>query len=130
MGHWGVGMKKGPILLVDDCRLTRVIVRDMLAEEGFEVILAESAIDANPLLEQDPGPSLILMDVVLPTLSGNRKVRRMKARPDRRDVPVVLISTKPLNELRQLAAAAGADACLQKPLSKSNLLETINRLTG
>lgn len=123
-------MKKGPILIVDDCRLTRAIVQDMLFEAGYDVVLAESAIDANPLIVQDPGPSLILMDVVMPTLSGNRKVRRMKAQPDKRNVPVVLISTKPLNELRQLAAAAGADACLQKPLSKSSLLETINRLTG
>jgi len=122
-------MRKGPILIVDDCRLTRAIIQDMLAEEGLEVVMAASAIEANPYLEQDPGPSLILMDVVMPTLSGDRKVRRMKAQPARRKVPMVLISTRPLIELRRLASAAGADACLQKPLSKSSLLETINRLT-
>jgi CheY-like chemotaxis protein len=124
-----VGMKQGPILIVDDCRLTRAILQDMLTEAGYAVVMAESAIDANLFIEQQPGPSLILMDVVMPSLSGDRKVRRMKAHPSNRSIPVVLISTKPLHELHQLASSSGADACLRKPLNKSLLLETISRLT-
>lgn len=123
-------MQTGPILIIDDCRLTRTIATDMLAEAGYQVQGAESAIEANPLIEAEPAPSLILMDVVMPMLSGDRKVRRMKARESSRAIPVILISTKPRSELRSLAEAAGADAFLQKPLNRSELLETVRRLLG
>ncbi|ORJ54972.1 response regulator [Geothermobacter hydrogeniphilus] len=116
------------ILVVDDCRLTREITRDMLDEAGFEVVTAECALSANPLIEASPPPDLILMDVVLPDVSGDRKARRMKSREVSRTIPVVLISTKPRDELRRLARQSGADGFLQKPLSRSLLLEEINRL--
>jgi len=121
-------MQTGPILIIDDCRLTRTIAADMLADAGYQVLAAESAIEANPLIEADPAPALILMDVVMPMLSGDRKVRRMKARETSSAIPVVLISTKARSELRSLAEASGADAFLQKPLNRRELLETVERL--
>jgi len=116
------------ILVIDDCRLTREITRDMLAEAGFEVTTAACALSANPLIEASPPPDLILMDVVLPELSGDRKARRLKAREASRGIPVVLISTKPREELRELADRAGAEGFLQKPLSRVLLVDEINRL--
>jgi CheY-like chemotaxis protein len=116
------------ILVIDDCRLTRAITRDILEASGFEVLTAESALDANPLIDAPVPPDLILMDVVMPELSGDRKVRRMKAREESRGIPVVLISTKPHGELQQLAKTAGADGFLQKPLCRAQLLGEIGRL--
>jgi len=116
------------ILVIDDCRLTRVITRDLLEEAGYEVVTAECALTANPLIETPPPPDLILMDVVMPEVSGGRKVRRLKVREPSRAIPVVLISTKPREELRQLANRSGADGFLQKPLSRALLLQELERL--
>jgi len=121
-------MQSGPILIIDDCRLTRAIATDLLAEAGYQVQGAASAIEANPLIEAVPGPALILMDVVMPMLSGDRKVRRMKAREISRAIPIVLVSTKSRSELCALAEASGADAFLQKPLNRNELLATVRRL--
>lgn len=123
----GGGMSQ-TVLVIDDCRLTREITRDLLEEAGFKVVTAECALSANPLIDATPPPDLILMDVVLPEVSGDRKVRRLKAREVSRAIPVVLISTKPREELKQLAARSGADGFLQKPLSRALLLEEIGRL--
>jgi len=121
-------MQKGPILIIDDCRLTRAIAKDLLADAGYQVVTAESALDANRHIEAVPAPALILMDVVMPMLSGDRKVRRLKARQQSSQIPVILISTKPMDEIQKLATSSGADAWLQKPLNRGQLLTTVRRL--
>jgi two-component system, OmpR family, alkaline phosphatase synthesis response regulator PhoP len=67
------------------------------------------------------------MDVIMPMLDGDRKVRRMKAREETCRIPVVLMSTKSAAELQGIARASGADGFLPKPLNRAALLDMVRR---
>ncbi len=117
------------ILVVDDCKLTLAITRNILASAGFEVILAENGIEANRSIYCATPPSLILIDVEMPLLRGDRKVRLLKETPASRDIPVVLMSHKTRDELNELCRGCGAEAFLVKPLRERELLDTVRALT-
>lgn len=118
------------IVVIDDCRLTLAIARDILEEAGFEVLTAETGIDANGYIYGTPQPDLILVDVEMPMLRGDRKVRLLKAAEASRDIPVILMSQKPAAEMERLARASGADSYLVKPLRREALLEQITRFVA
>ena len=118
------------IVVIDDCRLTLAIARDILEEAGFEVLTAETGIDANGYIYGTPQPDLILVDVEMPMLRGDRKVRLLKAAEASRDIPVILMSQKPAAEMERLARASGADSYLVKPLRREALLEQITRFVS
>ena len=120
-------MKKKRIVVIDDCNLTRTILKDMLEESGYDVVTASSGIEANPYIFAVPGPALMIIDVEMPMLNGDRKVRLLKEREASRAIPVLLISAKSSAELEKLAAASGAEGYLQKPVKKDLVLETVRR---
>jgi CheY-like chemotaxis protein len=120
-------MGKKRIVVIDDCRLTLTMARDILEGAGFEVLTAERSIDANPFIYGQSQPDLILLDVEMPLLRGDRKVQLLKQAEASRAIPVILMSHKPPQELAALAQAAGADSYLTKPLRPAALLEQIAR---
>lgn len=121
-------MEKYRIVVVDDCKLTLTIARDMLEGAGYEVLIAQSGLEANSHIYKEPRPDLILMDVVMPMQNGDRKLQLLRQRDSSADIPVVLFSSKPERELRRLAQDAGADGYLCKPLQQEALLAKVARL--
>ncbi len=117
------------IVVIDDCRLTLTMARDILEEAGYEVLTAESGIEANEHIYASPPPDLILIDVVMPMLQGDRKVKLLKDRHTSARIPVLLMSSKSIEELERLVAESGADGYMQKPLRPENLLNTIHQWT-
>jgi len=115
------------ILIVDDDKLSLTIARDMLEEAGYEVQSAGSALEANTHIYGPSQPDLILLDVVMPLLSGDRKIQFLKEREASKNIPVVLMSGKPRQELREIARSSGADGFLTKPLDKDSLVSAILR---
>lgn len=120
-------MDEAYILVVDDCRLTRTIAADLLGQAGFAVASVGSALEANTFLYGGRPPAVVLMDVVMPMLGGDRKLQRMRRQQDGPAIPVLLISTKPEGELAALAAAAGADGYVPKPFVPERLLREVRR---
>ena len=121
-------MKPLRILIVDDCKLSLAIARDMLAKAGYDVLIAETGIEANRHIYNIPQPDLILMDVEMPLLRGDRKVQLLKCAPSTWSIPVVLVSQKPPTELAALCRASGADGFLTKPLREHELFDLLRRL--
>jgi CheY-like chemotaxis protein len=117
----------GRSVVIDDCKLTLAIAKDILEAAGYEVFTAESGIDANSIIYVPARPDLILLDVEMPMLRGDRKVQLLKRSESSRDIPVVLISHRPAAELAELARLCGADSYLVKPLQKNSLLEHLSR---
>jgi len=117
------------IVIIDDCKLTLTMARDILSQEGFEVLTAESGIEANEHIYASPSPDLILIDVVMPMLQGDRKVKLLKERSSSAHIPVLLMSSKSLGELENLTRESGADGYVQKPLRPQNLLAAVQQWT-
>lgn len=122
-------MKKKTVVVIDDCKLSLAIARDIMEEAGFQVETAESGISANRYIYQDPSPDLILVDIIMPMLNGDRKVKLLKERASSSHIPVVIMSTQSVDKLKELKKSAGADGYVAKPLNKDLLLEEVRRLT-
>ncbi|NVO00788.1 MAG: response regulator transcription factor [Geobacteraceae bacterium] len=114
------------IVVIDDCRVTLAIVTDMLEDAGFRVSTAEDSVYSNHLIYSSTPPDLILLDVMLPHMAGDKKARILKSREKSRDIPVLLISSKDEWELALMVEKAGADGFLRKPFSAPQLLNSVN----
>ncbi len=111
-------MVRKRILVVDDSEIVLDMARQALEEEDFEVVTATSAMEANEYIFCENKPALIIMDVMLPMLDGDKKAKMLKENELTREIPILLLSSKPENELRWLVQESGADGFLRKPFTK------------
>ena len=114
----------GRILVADDDPDLRLLFRLVLQRGGYEVIEADSGEQA---LERaiDSAPELILLDVMMPGLTGFDTCRRLKN--DRRtgNVPVVFITARDDLASRTEGLQSGAEAYISKPVSPQNLMQCV-----
>ena len=118
------------ILAVDDDQDDLKMIAMILEPEGYEVITAQNGVDALAKVESDH-PDLILLDVMMPELDGFAACARLKASPQSRGIPVILLtgvaqyitkSKYPLDGVLR----ADADEYLEKPLDPEALLKIIS----
>lgn len=113
------------IVIIDDCRVTLAMLTDMLEDAGFRVSTAEDSVYSNHLIYNSSPPDMILLDVMLPHMAGDKKAKLLKSRDKSRGIPVLLISSKNEEELAQMVERVGADGFLHKPFSADKLLNTV-----
>jgi|SRR6516164_525968 two-component system cell cycle response regulator DivK len=112
------------ILVVEDQEDNRQILRDLLTNAGFEMIEAENGEDA-VASAQARRPDLILMDIQLPVLDGYEATRRIKAHPDLKSIPIIVVTSYALSGDEDKARLAGCDDYVAKPFSPRQLLAKI-----
>ncbi|MFF8915165.1 response regulator [Streptomyces sp. NPDC015032] len=117
----------GRVLVVDDNKVIRQLIRVNLELEGFEVVTAADGVECLDLVHQ-VRPDVITLDVVMPRLDGPQTVIRLRADPQTRHVPVAIISASTPHEV-DTGAAAGVDAFLAKPFEPSELVRLVRQLT-
>ncbi|CAN7700158.1 ATP-binding protein [Pseudoduganella sp. LjRoot289] len=113
------------ILVVDDSPSFLTALLDHLASRGFLVLIARTAEEG--LMRAEFGrPDLILMDVVLPAMDGFEACRRLKARDDTKDIPLIFMTS--LSDARQkvIGFAAGGVDYITKPFQIEEVLARIN----
>ncbi len=122
----GNDLDRKRILVVEDSARELAEIKDMLEEGGYEVLTAGNSLEANAhIYDKQSPPHLILLDVMLPLLSGDRKVGFLKERETSRDIPVILMSVKAKDELREITRTSGADGYLAKPFTREILYATL-----
>lgn len=112
------------ILVVEDQEDNRRIVRDLLTAKGYEVIEAVNGPDGVRTAETSR-PDLVLMDIQLPGIDGYEATRRIKANPETRKTPIIVVTSYALSGDDQAAFEAGCDAYLSKPFSPRELLAKV-----
>ena len=121
-----------PILLVDDNRINRKVVRTLLEKHGHTVAEAENGEEALALLEHR-ACSLILMDCQMPVMDGYTATRLLRAREAERQqphLPVIALTAAAFDNDREQCALAGMDDFLSKPVVADQLLAAIARWQG
>ncbi len=106
------------ILVVDDEPGVRGFLRDLLAEEGYEVVLASDGEEALGLAELE-NPEVILLDINMPGIDGIEVCKRLKAREETRYIPIIIITA--LDDRGFLAYLEGADDFIIKPFNSMEL---------
>ncbi len=115
------------ILVVEDEADLALLMRYNLEAEGFCVVTAESGDEAVQAI-QETIPDLILLDWMLPGLSGIELCRRWRSREETARVPIIMITARGEEEERVRGLATGADDYVVKPFSVPELLARINAL--
>jgi DNA-binding response OmpR family regulator len=102
------------ILVVDDEEPLLLLVTITLQTEPYRVVVARDGEEALALARSER-PDFVLLDVGLPKVDGLEVCRRLRADPDTRDTPIVMLSARAAEEDRAAGLAAGADDYLTKP---------------
>ncbi len=126
-----VGFKghKRKVLVVDDERLNRAILQNLLSRLGFQVFAAVDGQDClNKAVEFQP--DIILMDLVMPVMDGFETVRQLRQLPPLQDVPIIALSASVFETTQQECLGAGCDNFLPKPIQASQLLERLRVYLG
>jgi len=114
------------ILLIEDEPEHIKVIRIRLEANGFQVIAAENAKNGirSALLDK---PDLILMDILLPDMSGLKAIRRLKELRETEDIPIVAITAVRTPDIGRDCYAAGACDVIGKPYDDRDLLDKIKR---
>lgn len=114
----------GRVLVVDDSKVIRQLIKVNLELDGFEVV---TAADGAECLEQVHRvcPDVITLDIAMPRLNGLRTAEHLRVDPRTRHVPLVVVSGSGLGGLKTTV-----DACLPKPFDPLELIGTVRRLCG
>lgn len=114
------------ILLVDDSRVTRELIKVYLIARDVSLFEAADGQEALEKVRADP-PDLVIADMRMPRLDGSELCEALRSDPGTRHVPVVILTSNRDAETRARAAAAGAREVLQKPIQPQALLEAVHR---
>ena len=115
------------ILIVEDEEPLTLLLRYNLEAEGYEVDIAARGDDAEIKLKESP-PDLVLLDWMLPGLSGIELCRRVRARTDTERMPIIMLTARGEEGERVRGLAIGADDYIVKPFSVPELLARIRAL--
>jgi two-component system, OmpR family, response regulator CpxR len=113
--------RRPSVLVVDDDDSIREVLAEVLRDEGYEVACAANGEQALGELRRHGHPDLMLLDLMMPVLSGWEVLELLQASPDLSQIPVVVVSAM---------SAPGACEHLAKPIDLDRLLATVSRLTA
>jgi two-component system, OmpR family, response regulator CpxR len=117
------------VLVVDDDRNIREMIGDFLSIEGYHVVLAENGERALELIRSGPLPAVILLDLMMPVMSGFEFLEVAEQDAQLRRLPVVVVSALPA-PLTPPNVEGGVKGWLGKPLDFERLLNLVSDFTG
>ncbi len=115
------------ILVVEDEEPLGLLLRYNLESEGYKVDIAMRGDDAELMLREQV-PDLVLLDWMLPGLSGIELCRRIRQRPETQSLPIILLTARGEESERVRGLATGADDYIVKPFSVPELLARVRAL--
>jgi CheY-like chemotaxis protein len=119
------------VLVADDSETILLLLRTRLEMEGYEVATAadgQEAVEALDGAGPEGQPDLILLDAMMPRMSGLDVLRRL--REEGSETPVLIVSAHREVETLNEAESLGANACVAKPIDFEDLLGRIAKLTA
>ena len=115
------------ILIVEDEEPLRVLLRYNLEAEGFDVAVTADGDEVETLIAEHR-PDLILLDWMLPGLSGIEVYRRVRAKSETREIPIVMLTARGEESERIRGLSTGADDYVVKPFSVPELIARLRSI--
>ncbi|MFF5146979.1 response regulator [Streptomyces sp. NPDC013157] len=116
----------GRVLVVDDNKVIRQLIRVNLELEGIEVVTAADGAECLDVVHQ-VRPDVITLDVVMPRLDGLRTAAQLRADPRTHDLPLAIVSACTQYEV-ETGLGVGVDAFLAKPFEPAELVQLVREL--
>ncbi len=118
---------KAEILIVEDKEALTEVLRYNLEADGYEVATVARGDEADLLLKEK-SPDLVILDWMLPGLSGIELCRRLRARPETKQLPIIMLTARGEESERVRGLATGADDYIVKPFSVPELSARVRAL--
>jgi two-component system chemotaxis response regulator CheY len=115
------------VLIVDDSPTMRQMVSDTLRRAGYVVVAAINGEDALKRLA-DVSVRLVITDFNMPVMGGIALIQRLRARPEFRFTPILVLTTESEDKRKQEGRAAGATGWVVKPFDPARLIQVVRRL--
>jgi len=113
------------VVVIDDEPFILMMIEDKLTRAGIRVITLRESKNALPVIRREM-PDLIILDWMMPELSGIDLCKMLKADPELKDIPVFMLTAKGQDADRQLGLKCGAAMYITKPFSPKALLDMVN----
>ncbi|WP_374942689.1 response regulator [Sphingomonas sp.] len=116
------------VLFIEDDRMNRRVVKDMLGVAGAEMVEAESAESGLAMLDSQDF-DMLLVDLRMPGMDGITAIEHIRARTDAKSrMPIIVVTADAGVDLREQCLAAGADDVLFKPVAMDALFDAMGRI--
>lgn len=116
------------VLFIEDDRMNRRVVRDMLDVAGASMVEAESAERGLEILDEQDF-AIVLVDLRMPGMDGITAIRHIRARGDAKaSVPIIVVTADIAPDLRERCLAAGADEVIFKPVAMDALFDAMGTI--
>jgi CheY-like chemotaxis protein len=117
------------ILIVDDDEMVRMALVELLRPEGYFLDEAGSGKEALEKINSDKY-DLMMFDIIMPEMDGIELCKRVRARDEYKDIPIVFLTAKSREQDKVKGIEAGANLFLSKPISPEKLLNIISDTFG
>jgi DNA-binding response OmpR family regulator len=122
-------MTKKKILVVDDSKTALFMVTTILKKEPYQLLTATDGQQAVEVAAAEH-PDLVLMDVVMPRMTGFEACRELKRRDDTKGIPVILVTTRGEEENVEIGFESGCNDYVTKPVNGQELLAKVRDLVA
>jgi len=121
------GPKKKKVLVIDDEVTTRTMIAMTLEEFEFEVHQASTG-DMGIQMAEELGPDLILMDIMMPGMTGFDALAILRNNPKTRRTPIIMVTARQMMEDVERCLEAGANDYIQKPFDLMSLKTKVDKV--
>lgn len=121
-------MSVATIMIADDSRTIRRLLREALEPAGLTVLEAVDGCAALETLDGGASPDLLITDVNMPRMDGISLVRAVRTRTRLKTMPILVLTTESGEEMKQAGRAAGATGWLVKPFHPDQLTRVVYRV--
>ncbi len=115
------------ILTIDDSKTIRDMLRMTLVDAGFEVLQAEDGQEGCEVMDKET-VDLVITDINMPRMNGYDVVRNLRARPELKGLPILVLTTESDTDKKNLAREAGATGWMVKPFDPDRLIATVRKV--
>ena len=117
------------IIIIDDEPLVLMLMEEKLKRAGFHVLTSNKSVGAFDLIRAEK-PDLVILDWMLPEISGLALCAQLKNDKELSSIPVFMVSAREREEEKQRALDSGATRFIRKPFSPARLLEQVMEVLG
>lgn len=115
------------VIVIDDEPFILMMIEDKLRRSGIQVVTLRESINAIPIIRKER-PDLIILDWMMPELSGIDLCKMIKSDDDLKDIPVFMLTAKGQDADKQLGLKSGAIQYITKPFSPRALLDMVKKV--
>jgi DNA-binding response OmpR family regulator len=117
------------VMIIEDEPDAAEMFAEMMRVNGFNVVKMHSSVPAIPMISKEK-PDLIILDVMMPDISGLEVLRYMRHEPDLHAIPVIIVSAKSMPSDIKTGLEAGASIYLTKPVGFLDLKKAVEQVLG